>query len=147
MDAQGLSHAVWTQDLAAVEALIAAGVDVNVADDPHPPPLHLAIEQGNIEIVRRLINAGAELNRPFRDWGEDFTPLVHAIDLESDAASQGLIDPEHESTELTKTLLAAGAIPTAAAFEVAESYQNDRALVLLRRYAQAVQDLTYDYAL
>jgi hypothetical protein len=93
----------------------------------------LAIEQQWIEIVRRLIAAGADINRNFAEgWG---TPLVHAIDIESDAASQQFQEPGHESTELTELLLGAGAIVTEEAFEIARRYGNRRALALLERYA------------
>ncbi len=71
------------------------------------------------------------------DWdfgGPGWTPLVHAIDIESDAAWQAHHETGHESTELTALLLASGAVPTNRAFEIAENYGNEKALALLRRY-------------
>lgn len=128
-----LASAVWAGDESAVADLIAAGVDVNaIALTAHQPPLHLAIEHQRVGIVRRLLAAGAAVNR---DLGQGWTPLVHAIDIESDAAWQAHYETGHESTELTELLLAAGAAPTARAFEVAEGYGNRKALELLRQYA------------
>jgi ankyrin repeat protein len=108
-DMQRFSQAVWQGNLPEVEAMIAAGADVNAADEPHDPPLHLAIEQQWTEVVRRLIQAGANVNR---DLGNGWSPLVHAIDIESDAASQAGRLPDEVSTELVALLLAAGARPT-----------------------------------
>jgi hypothetical protein len=99
----------------------------------------VAIEHQRVEIVRRLIAAGAFLNGELSMPGWDFggpgwTPLVHAIDIESDAAWQAHYETGHESTELTELLLASGAVPTKRAFEVAEGYGNQKALALLRQY-------------
>jgi ankyrin repeat protein len=134
VDAKQFSEAVWSGDLAAVNAMIADGADVNAADLPRHPPLHLAIEQQWIEIVRRLIDAGAEINRALEGG---WTPLVHAIDIESDAAGQVHSEPGHESTALTAMLLEAGAVPTERAIEVARSYNNRKALALLSRYGSS----------
>jgi hypothetical protein len=72
---------------------------------------------------------------PGWDFGGDgWTPLVHAIDIESDAAWQAHHETGHESTELTELLLASGSVPTKRAFEVAEGYGNQKALALLRAY-------------
>ncbi len=133
-EAQRLSEAIWADDLATATALVAAGVDVNAADDPHWPPLFQAIEHQRAEIARRLIAAGADVNR---DVGEGWTPLVHAIDMESDAAWQAHHEAGRESTELTALLLAAGAVPTERAFESARAYNNRRAVSLLERAMQA----------
>jgi ankyrin repeat protein len=129
------AEAVWAGDIAGVEAMIAAGIDVNApSENGRQPPLHLAIEQQRPEIVRRLIAAGAEVNG---DLGRAWTPLAHAIDIESDAASQAGRSPDEVSTELVELLLAAGALPTERAFELAESYGNHKVLSLLRRAKEA----------
>jgi ankyrin repeat protein len=130
-NAMEFSQAVWSGDLDAVNAMIAAGADVNAADDPRDPPIHLAIEQKWLPIVRRLIEAGAQINRDLR---EGWTPLVHAIDIESNGAWQTDREPGHESTELTELLLAAGAIPTDRAFEIARIYDNRKAQALLFKF-------------
>jgi ankyrin repeat protein len=130
-----LSDAVWDEDLPGVLAALNAGADPNESSEQdRMAPLHLAIEQLNGEIVRLLIDAGADLNR---DPGNGWTPLAHAIDSECDAASQSYddADPNHASMELTELLLKAGARPTDKAFEVAQDYRRMRALDLLRRYS------------
>jgi ankyrin repeat protein len=131
-----LADAVYAGNLLAVEALIAAGVDVNaVADGLFSPPLHDAIEHHRVEIARRLIAAGADVNH---DIGDGQTALFHAIDCESDWASQRGIPKDEASTELTEMLLAAGGVPTPRAFELARAYNNRRVLSLLELAKQAV---------
>jgi ankyrin repeat protein len=139
VDVKEFSLAVWSGDLDAVNAMIAAGADVNAADDARDPPIHLAIEQEWLAIARRLIEAGALLNRDLRDG---WTPLVHAIDIESDGAWQAHHENGHEATELTELLLSAGAIPTNRAFEIARMYDNRKALALLSKHTNAKSDGT-----
>ncbi len=134
VDAKQFSDAVWSGDLESVNAFIANGADVNAAESPRKPPLYLAIEQQWVEVVRCLINAGADINRSL---GGGWTPLVHAIDTESDAAWQRRHLSDHASTELTAMLLEAGASPTDLAVEVAEGYENQKALGLLVRYERS----------
>ena len=126
-----LSDAVWSGDLRAVEMLIAGGVDINASSGDRQPPLHLAIEQQQVEIVRRLLAAGASINH---DLGAGWTPLVHALDIESDAAWQAGRTPDEVSAELTELLLASGAIVTERALAVAAGYGNHKALEALRKY-------------
>ena len=64
VDAKSFADAVWAGNLPAVDAMLATGADPNADDgEGRWPPLHLAIEQQWIDIVRRLITAGAEVNR------------------------------------------------------------------------------------
>lgn len=118
----------------AVEALLADGADPNAADGNRNPPLYLAIEQQWVPLVWRLVAAGADVNC---DLGQGWTPLVHAIDIESDAAWQVHHEEGHESTELTSFLLTAGAVPNERAIEVAKNYRNRKALALLKRAVRA----------
>jgi ankyrin repeat protein len=48
-------------DLAAARALIDAGIDVNKAGDLGYTPLHVACMEGNAEMVKLLIESGADL--------------------------------------------------------------------------------------
>lgn len=127
-DAVRMTDAICHDDLGAVVALIRSGADPNAADEPHRPPLFQALEHQRIEIARRLIAAGADVNC---DVGRGWTPLVHAIDVESDAASQAGVPSEAVSTELVELLLASGAEPTERAFELAAAYRNHKARLLL----------------
>jgi len=131
VDPRRFSDAVWAGDLAAVTAMIADGADVDAADPPRDPPLHLAVEQQWIEIVRQLLLAGASIDA-VSDQG--WTLLEHAIDIESDAAWQSHHEIGHECTEVSKLLLDAGAIPSERAFKLAQDYGNQRALDLLAKY-------------
>jgi hypothetical protein len=127
-----LTDAIRTGDDRAVDAAIAAGADVNALPATgHQPPLHMAIEHQRVAIARRLIEAGALVNRELSMSGWDFggagwTPLVHAIDIESDAAWQAHHETGHETTELTELLLASGAVPTKRAFQIAGDYGTKR---------------------
>jgi ankyrin repeat protein len=123
-----LSDAVWAGDLAAVNAAIRLGANVNAAEGDRQPPLHLAIEQMEVEIVRRLIEAGAAVDGE-SGWG--WSPLAHAVDIESDASWQSGESPEQVSTDLTELLLKAGALPTQQAIDIARRYGNHKALALL----------------
>jgi hypothetical protein len=141
VESVSLIDAIYDNDLRAVETAIAAGADVNALPaGGHQPPVHVAIEHERVEILRRLIAAGAHLNRELSmsGWdfgGEGWTPLVHAIDIESDGAWQAHHETGHENTGLTELLLASGAVPTKRAFDIARDYGNEKALALLRRYA------------
>lgn len=127
---QHLLEAIVDGDVATVTALIASGIDVNVGHDSHLPPLFQAIEHQRVDIARRLIDAGADVNW---DSGNGWTPLVHAIDIESDSAWQAHHETGHESTDLSVMLLAAGAVPTRTAFDIAAEYANSKALMLLEQ--------------
>src|SRR5579884_4401225 len=48
-------------DAAAAKALIAAGIDVNKAGDLGYTPLHVACMKGNLELVKLLVDNGANL--------------------------------------------------------------------------------------
>ena len=48
-------------DLAAAKALIDAGIDVNKAGDLGYTPLHLACIRGNADMVKLLVDSGADL--------------------------------------------------------------------------------------
>jgi ankyrin repeat protein len=48
-------------DLAAAKALIGAGIDINKAGDLGYTPLHIACMKGNAEMVKLLIDSGADM--------------------------------------------------------------------------------------
>jgi ankyrin repeat protein len=56
-----LHYAVRDNDLPAARALIEAGVDINKAGDLGYTPLHVASEEGNIAMVKLLVEKGANL--------------------------------------------------------------------------------------
>ena len=73
-----LHLAVDSGSYSSVEALLDAGADVNGQQDgPADPPLHRAAWRGQTLIVRRLMEAGANLEARARDGA---TPLQRASD-------------------------------------------------------------------
>ncbi len=57
----GLHFVVRWGDLSAAKALIDAGINVNKAGDLGYTPLHVACMKGNLEMVKLLIDRGADL--------------------------------------------------------------------------------------
>ena len=131
-----LADAIWRGDVGAVRGMIVAGADVNATlPDSGWSPLHVAIEHQHRIVVDVLIAAGASVT--FDVDGSGLTPLIHAIDIESDAAWQRYHEPNRASVELTEIVLRAGAPPTSEAVALAERYGNLCAVGLLRRYMDA----------
>lgn len=56
-------------DLAALEALLEAGADINVQDSSGRTPLSRAMSNRNPAIIRHMIAAGAEMSNP-EDWSK-----------------------------------------------------------------------------
>jgi ankyrin repeat protein len=126
-----LWQAAWTGNTASLDRLLASGVDVDATPEAHTwPALGAAVEQMNIEAARRLIQGGADVNQELNGW----SPLTHAIEIESDSSWQAHYEPGHESVALTELLLSYGATPTERAFEVARKYDNRKALTLLQEF-------------
>ncbi|MCA1597293.1 MAG: ankyrin repeat domain-containing protein, partial [Chloroflexi bacterium] len=72
-----LNLAVSSRKPAAIEALLAAGADVNRANKYGWTPLHQAAYSNQAEVARRLIEHGGALNLSAR--GDGGTPLVQAL--------------------------------------------------------------------
>jgi len=73
---QSIDQAILREDLKQIKSIVER--DARVLDkrqDQGSPPLHLAIETGNLSIVRYLIDNGADVNG--KDWAGD-TPLHKA---------------------------------------------------------------------
>ncbi|GFR24743.1 hypothetical protein TNCT_330431 [Trichonephila clavata] len=59
-----------------IEKYLVDKKDVNVKNDKGNTPLHLAVEEGNLEAVKHLIEKGADLNVPDK---HGWTPLYYAV--------------------------------------------------------------------
>ena len=88
-----LRDAARQGDSKAVKTLIAAGADVNQADERGVTPLYIAAAKGRVAVVKELLAAGADANQARTDNGE--TPLFVA-------AANGHLS-------IVKKLIAAGA--------------------------------------
>jgi len=133
-----LCEAVWTGDVERVRELIRLGAEVNGCREDGHSPLHLAIEQLYDEIVELLLDAGADIERRDEDGG--WTPLIHAVDIVSDASTQGERPPDNKLVSLLISRgadLAARTSKGRTALSVARRYSNDEtARVLLAAGAQ-----------
>lgn len=119
--------AVQNDDLDEVKNLIARGKRVNVRDRNYDgnSPLHFAVENGNLEIVQVLLNAGAKINfknsekrTPLMMLDEDATPelvnlllrygaQVESVDKEKNTAL--IVAASYSSKDVVQTLINAGA--------------------------------------
>lgn len=67
MSNQSLIDAVKARDTAEVEKLILSGVDVNEGDEQGWTPLNFAAGEGNLPLVKLLIEKGADIFKTGRD--------------------------------------------------------------------------------
>jgi len=89
-----LFRAIAQEDNDIVKKMISDGFDVNTTDNAKSTPLHVAVEHGNLEIVRFLLDRGAKANA--RDIFK--RPPILMIDNSDD-----------EATELYRLLIGKGA--------------------------------------
>jgi len=85
-----VQHALDAGNLAVLEALLAAGADVDPPGRERMTPLHRAVMSGNLTMVEFLLDAGADVNRP----GKYRTPLHTAVRSQNrdSAIVQALLD-------------------------------------------------------
>jgi ankyrin repeat protein len=100
----GLNEHINESNLETAYKLIQNGVDINEKYGIGIRPIIAAINSGNKKILEFVIRNGADLNI------DDGAPLRNAIDIAIDGMIQdGLAEPAHETMEIVKVLLTAGA--------------------------------------
>jgi uncharacterized protein len=133
-----LVQAAFEGKMEEVRDLVHLGADID-AVGRNWNPLHAAIENMNVEIVRYLLGEGADPN--FMYGG--MRPLHHAIDVEADSASQANALPPKPM--ITAALLDGGADPDAldergrSPLKMAIDRGHDSAARLLRSHGQERQ--------
>jgi len=116
--------AVIQEDLPVVQALAAAGVDVNSLNDAGIPALTSAVMSNRVEVARALITLGADVNRTDE---LSLTPLMHAAKV------------DFGDTAMVQLLLASGATTTPTskdhqtALDLARQYGHEAIAQLLER--------------
>ena len=75
-DGTSYYNAAWAGNLDRVRELLAQGHDVNERSEDDETALHIAVKGSEIELVRYLVEQGADLEATNRSSG---TPLVYSI--------------------------------------------------------------------
>lgn len=73
---ESIKRAIRANDLASVENFINQSQNINERDDEGYTPLHYALLKNRLEIAKKLIDAGADINAPSSEDG--MTPLLIA---------------------------------------------------------------------
>lgn len=73
---ENVKTAIKNNDIAAIENFIGQGFNVNSRDENGNTPLYLALTQRHLDIAKKLIDAGADVNAPSAENG--MTPLIIA---------------------------------------------------------------------
>jgi uncharacterized protein len=121
---RALLDAVRGGDLATVRSLLGAGADPNAASGDGLTPLHIAGQNGSVEIAGLLIDAGANLGATTRLGG--YTPL-HLASRSGQAAVVRLLLEMGSDPAVTST--ASGATPLHLAASVVGGEAAVRALL------------------
>jgi ankyrin repeat protein len=98
-DNPALLDAVKKGDVAAVRSLLASGADANTAQGDGLSVLHLAAQQGNVEIAQLLIARGANLEAKTRIGG--YTPLHLASMSAQEAVVRALLSAKANPIAIT----------------------------------------------
>lgn len=135
-----LTNAIWQASLSEVEALLTTGASPNAPDSKGWTPLMQAAEGSNLEILQRLLGAGAKVNGR---GIENCTCLHIAVDYAVDGAIQTNGALGAEPTAIIEFLLSNGADIFArddngkTPLDLAHEYQSAKIIQLLEEYIGA----------
>lgn len=106
-----VADAAMKRDAATLRTLLKTGADVNAAHGDGMTALHWAARHGDVETVRMLLHAGANVRATTRLGG--FTPILLASQMGHAAVMQELVarggDPKGTTTAGTSALMLAAA--------------------------------------
>lgn len=85
-----VADAAMRDDIEAVRSLLEEGAEVNMAQSDGMTALHWAAELGNVDLVRLLVDAGADLEAPTRIG--DLTPLHIGAELGQSGTVRALLE-------------------------------------------------------
>ena len=85
-----VADAAMRDDIEAVRSLLEEGAEVDLAQSDGMTALHWAAELGNVELVRLLVDAGADLEAPTRIG--DLTPLHIGAELGQSGTVRALLE-------------------------------------------------------
>lgn len=166
--AEQLQDATRKGDAAAVKALLDEGVDVNTKFRYNATAIFYACDAGNIEVVKVLLDKGANLD--IKDTFYQFTPLMLAVSpprkktpahkeiakllIAKGAPGRELVlgsAVDDGDAEMVKVILDAGPLPAASltdALEGAKTAKKDDIIAMLEKAgAKPYEDFKVDPAL
>ena len=73
---ESVKVAIKNNDISAIDSFIEQGFNVNSRDENGNTPLYIALRQKRLDIAKKLIDAGADVNAPSAENG--MTPLIIA---------------------------------------------------------------------
>ncbi len=133
-----LLEAAKQGDVSAVRAALAEGVSPEVADREGRTPLHLAAEGGYTDVIRLLLDAGAEVDAEDREYGS--RPLYYAVSGGHAVAAKLLLEngAAVDAVNHTRDPVSAGSVEYFTALSKAcQLGRTDLVALLLSRGADA----------